>query len=110
MFHMLSYFDLKKGCTLKDFKAALHRYSEHMQEIDLIAGIDPVGIRHSDTILDTDDDRDQQYFFLMNFRDVAQSDAAVAHIEAAVEPSATIHSDMLSLIENARFICWRDAG
>lgn len=106
---MLSYFDLKEGCTFETFKAALDDYSQHMLDMDLIVGIDPVGIRHSDTILDTDDDRDQQYFFLMNFEDVAQSDRAVAHIESATEPAATIHIEMYALIKNARFICWRDA-
>ena len=106
---MLSHFDLKTGVDLGEVQQALSGYAVHMVEKELLLGVDPIGIRHRDTILDTDDERSQHYFLLMHFRDREQSEQAVQHIETAEEPAASLHRALYSKMENLVFVCWQDA-
>ena len=76
MFHMLTCFDLKPEHTLEEFQQSLEDYSSFMQEQGLGVGHSPIGLRQSDSILDTDEEREQKYFMLMHFRDREQSDNA----------------------------------
>ena len=109
MFHMLSCFDLKPGFVLDDFQQSLDSFMEHMRGFDLVEGRDPIGLRQSNTIMDTDDERDHQYFMLMHFRDRAQCDKAVDYINTHEEPGDSIHKSVYSKTENLIFICWQDA-
>ncbi|MGI9318300.1 MAG: hypothetical protein ACR2QW_13310 [bacterium] len=108
MFHMLSCFDLKPEFALEDFEQSLDGYTAHMHELDFVEGRGPVGLRHKDTIMDTDDERTQNYFMLMHFRDRAQSDMAVDYIKTHQEPGASIHKKVYSKVQNLVFICWQD--
>ena len=62
MFHMLCCFDLRPEYRLEDFRKAFEDFTVHLQEMNLVEASSPVGIRQSDTILDTDSERDHQYF------------------------------------------------
>jgi hypothetical protein len=105
---MLTCFDLKPGFTLDDFQKSLDDYTEHMRELDLVVDRGPIGKRVSDTIMDTDNEREHSYFMLMNFRDRAQSDEAVDYILAHREPGDSTHKSVYSKVENLVFICWQD--
>ena len=105
---MLSCFDLKPEFTLEDFQQSLDDYTEHMRGLDLVEGKGPIGVRHSDTIMDTDDERTQNHFMLMHFQDRAQSDKAVDYIKSHQEPGASIHKQVYSKVQNLIFICWQD--
>ena len=105
---MLSCFDLKPEFTLEDFQQSLDDYTEHMHGLGLVEGKGPIGLRHSDTIMDTDDERTQKHFMLMHFRDRAQSDKAVDYIKTHQEPGASIHKQVYSKVQNLIFICWQD--
>lgn len=108
MFHMLSCFDLKPEYSLEEFQQSLADYTEHMHTLDLVESKSPIGLRQSDTIMDTDDERQQNYFMLMNFRDRAQSDKAVDYIKTHQEPGDSIHKKVYSKVHNLIFICWQD--
>ena len=108
MFHMLSCFDLKPEFTLEGFRQSLDAYTDHMRDHGLVEERGPIGERHSDTIMDTDNERDHKYFMLMHFRDRAQSDDAVEYIQTHKEPGASIHKGVYSKVENLIFICWQD--
>ena len=108
MFHMLTCFDLKSGILLEEFQQSLEGYTAHMHELDLVENNGPIGLRQSDTVLDTDDERKQEYFVLMDFRDREQSDNAVDYIKLHQEPSDTIHKGVYSKVQNQIFICWQD--
>ena len=108
MFHMLICFDLKSDVEIRAFSEALTDYTAHMQELDLVESKSPIGQRQSDTIMDTDSERDHQYFATMSFRDRAQSDAAVDYIMAHEEPGDSIHRAVFSKVQNQVFICWQD--
>ena len=86
MFHMLTCFDLKPNHSIEEFQKSLAYYTAHMHELDLVESHSPIGLRQSDTILDTDDERKQKYFMIMHFRDREQSDNAVAYIKNLEEP------------------------
>jgi uncharacterized protein YrzB (UPF0473 family) len=105
---MLTCFDLKPGILLEEFKQSLEGYTAHMHELDLVENNGPIGLRQSDTIMDTDDERKQEYFVLMNFRDREQSDNAVDYIKLHQEPGDTIHKGVYSKVQNQIFICWQD--
>lgn len=108
MFHMLTSFDLKPGNTLDAFERPLNAFTKHLCTLDLLESRSAIGVRQSDTILDTDDERHHQYFVLMHFRDRAQSDKAVRYIEAGHATSSSVHEAVYANIENPMFICWQD--
>ena len=108
MFHMLTCFDLKPKHSIKEFQKSLTDYTTHMRELDLVEGHSPIGLRQSDTILDTDDERKQKYFMLMHFRDREQSDNAVTYIKNLEEPAKSLHTNAYSKTQNLIFISWED--
>lgn len=105
---MLTCFDLKPEIPLEDFQQALADYTAHMHELGLVESNSPIGLRQSDTIMDTDDERKQNYFMLMHFRDREQSDSAVTYIKSHQEPGDSIHKNVYSKVHNLIFICWQD--
>lgn len=108
MFHMLSCFNLKPGLTIEQFRQGLEAFSAHMKELDLLETTGPIGLRQSNTIMDTDEERDHQYFFTMSFRDRRQCDQSVEFIYSEQEPGATRHHGVYSMVEDPVFICWQD--
>jgi len=105
---MLTCFDLKPKHSIKEFQKSLTDYTAHMRELDLVEGHSPIGLRQSDTILDTDDERKQKYFMIMHFRDREQSDNAVAYIKNLEETSKSLHTNAYSKTQNLIFISWED--
>ena len=108
MFHMLTCFDLKPDITIEEFGQSVKTYEQHMQENQLVQSMGPIGERKSDTIMDTDNERDHQYFFISTFSDRAQCDEAVAYILGHEEPGDSIHKEVYSKVENQIFVCWQD--
>jgi len=108
MFQMLSCFDLKPGEDIACFRQAYADFVAHMKSIDLVEDSGPIGGRQRDTPMDTDDERDHQYFVLMSFRDRPQVDAAYAYIMKHIEPGETSHNGVYSKVANPVFICWQD--
>ena len=105
---MLTCFDLKPKHSIKEFQKSLTEYTDHMRELDLVEGHSSIGLRQSNTILDTDDERKQKYFLIMHFRDREQSDNAVAYIKNLEEPSKSLHTNAYSKTHNLIFISWED--
>ncbi len=108
MFHMLTCFDLKPGIEIGAFRAAYLGFVEYMRSIDLVECTGPIGQRQRDTRMDTDGERDHEYFVIMSFRDRAQVDAAYAKLAAHAEPADSGHEAIHSKIQNQIFICWQD--
>ena len=105
---MLTCFDLKPKHSIEEFQKSLTDYTAHMHELDLVESHGPIGLRQSDTILDTDDERKQKYFMLMHFRDREQSDNAVTYIKNLEEPAKSLHTNTYSKTQNLIFISWED--
>lgn len=108
MFHMLTCFDLKPGVGIDDFRTAYTGFVEHMKRIGLVESTGPIGERKSDTQMDTDRERDHQYFVIMSFCDRAQVDAAFARLVQHEEPEESAHASVYSQVRNQIFICWED--
>jgi hypothetical protein len=108
MFHMLSCFDLKPGIDIDVFQSAYCAFAEKMKQIGLVESTGPIGARQSDTPMDTDNERKQQYFVVMSFRDRSQVDAAYAHILKHIEPGDATHDEVYTRVANPVFICWQD--
>ena len=108
MFHMLSCFDLKPGEDIASFCEAYAAFVEQMRRLDLVEHSGPVGRRQNDTPMDTDSERDHDYFAVMSFRDRAQVDAAYAHILEHIGPADSAHDCVYTRVENPVFICWQD--
>ncbi len=108
MFHMLTCFNLKPEFHIDQFRKAASDFTTHMKDRQLVHSMGSIGRRQRDTILDTDDERDQEYFFIMSFQDRAQSDLAVELILSREEPGMSIHNDVNSMITDHIFICWED--
>jgi hypothetical protein len=105
---MLTCFDLKPKHSIEEFQKSLTDYTAHMHELDLVESHSSIGLRQSDTILDTDDERKQKYFMLMHFRDREQSDNAVTYIKNLEEPAKSLHTNTYSKTQNLIFISWED--
>jgi len=108
MFHMLTCFDLKPGVEIEAFRAAYLDFVDYMRSIGLVERSGPIGRRQNDTRMDTDGERDHEYFVIMSFRDRAQVDAAYAKLVACEGAESTAHEEAYSNIRNQIFICWQD--
>lgn len=108
MFHMLSCFNLAPGTTLEAFREAVERFDAHLELHGLVHETGPIGRRQKHPVMDTDEERDHEYFFVMSFEDRAQCDRAVEHIYAHREPADSIHGAVLEKVADPIFICWED--
>lgn len=108
MFHMLTCFNLKSGIELSDFRSSFDAFVDYMKSIDLVVDSGPIGARQKDTAMDTDDERDHQYFVIMSFRDRTKVDEAVALLYAHKDPSESAHKAVYSRVRDPIFICWQD--
>lgn len=108
MFHMLSCFDLDAGEDIETFRSAYFAFVEEMKHIGLVEGSGPIGRRQNDTPMDTDGERQQQYFAVMSFRDREQVDAAYAHIMKHNSASDVAHDAVYTRVRDPLFICWQD--
>jgi hypothetical protein len=108
MFHMHTSFDLSPDINIDDYRASLKQFSALMKENGLIVETGPVMGRCHHPIMDTDEHRGHQYFFVISFTDREQCDAAVQHIQAANPDSDPVHRAIYSDIINPIFSCWVD--
>jgi hypothetical protein len=105
MFHMLSCFNLEPGTRLQGFVEDVRRLDAQLRGIGMIESMGPVGRRQRHEVLDTDTDRNQEFFFITSFRDRAQGDRAVAYMFEADDP---LHRAVYSQVRDAVFLCWED--
>ena len=61
MFYMLSCFNLDQADQIEKVQEDLQAYADCMIEKDLLISVDPIGLRDTNTRLDTDAERNQQY-------------------------------------------------
>ena len=108
MFHMLSCFNLPPDHDIEAFTRSYRAFVEEMQKIDLVVSSGPIGRRQSDTPMDTDDERNHEYFSVMTFRDRPQVDAAYAHILQHFGPADEAHDQVYTRVKDPVFICWED--
>ncbi|MEJ2178283.1 MAG: hypothetical protein P8Y12_10130 [Gammaproteobacteria bacterium] len=79
-----------------------------MQEQNLLVSIGPIGSRDSDTPMDTDEERNHQYFFVTTFVDKAQCDRSYAYILGHSETGDAFHDDVYKKVERPIFVCYED--
>lgn len=108
MFHMLSCFDLKSGVTIDEFRESLDELTKHLKDIELIHSTGPVGRRQRHPIMDTDSERDHEFFFIMSFSDRDQCDRAVDYFLPGEAPVDSIHRAVHAKVKDPVFICWED--
>lgn len=108
MFHMLSCFNLKPDVLIEDFQRGLDEFTLHLEKLDLIESTGPIGRRQRHPVMDTDDERDHEYFFVMSFRDQEQCDRSVEYIYRRERPAEMAHKHVFSLVSDPVFICWED--
>ena len=93
---------------MAEFRESIAELTTHMQDLELLQSTGPIGRRQSDTIMDTDSERDHEYFFIMSFQNRAQCDRAVEYILPHEEPGESIHNAVYSKVKDPIFICWED--
>ncbi len=108
MFVMLSSFNLREGETPESCREAIQNFAAHMQQQQMLVSVGPLGKRVANTPMDTDDNRQLNYYFLSYFENRAQSDRAYELIEQGVEPTVSIHRAMISKVRDAVFTCWNE--
>ena len=108
MFHMLSCFNLQPETSIDEFQLAFAKFATHLKDSGFIHSTGPIGRRQSDTIMDTDSERDHEYFVVMSFEDRAQCDRSVEYILPHKEPADSIHKAVYSKVADPVFICWED--
>ena len=108
MFHMLTCFNLKPEIAMDKFRHAIAEFTAHLKASELIHSAGPIGRRHRDTIMDTDSERDHEFFFILSFRDREQCDRAVEYILPHEEPGESFHDAVYSKVVDQIFICWED--
>jgi len=106
MIQMISVFDLKDTESLEDFTRIYTRFIADLKSAQLIESAGPIGVRVSDTPMDTDAARGQQFATLITFKDRTQMDASYAYISQRRAPGTANHIDMNARIANGMFTCW----
>jgi hypothetical protein len=108
MFYMLSCFNLKPGFSIDIFELSYSAFVEEMKLAGLVQSAGKIGRRQKDTPMDTDNERDHEYFVEMSFSDRTQVDRAYAHIMQHIEPGEKTHDSVYSKVADPIFICWQD--
>ncbi len=108
MLHMVGCFHLDSTSVIELIREDYQRYVSHLKSIDLIVKSGPIGRRHANTPMDTDKERDYEYFILMTFRNRAQMDAAYTHIQNKAEPAVDLHLQFMKNVKDPVFFCWED--
>ena len=108
MFHMLTCFNLKPGVSIEEFRQSIQDLADHLEKQDLLHSIGPIGRRQTDTIMDTDEERDHEFFFITSFRDREQCDRSVDYVSPHEEPGESFHKSVNSKVADPVFICWED--
>jgi hypothetical protein len=108
MLHMLSRFNLKPDVLIEDFQKRVDEFTLHLVKLDLIQSTGPIGRRQRHPVMDTDDTCEQEYFFVMSFRDQEQCDRSVEYIYRREKPAETAHKFVFSLVSDPVFTCWED--
>ena len=108
MFHMLSCFNLKPGTTIGAFQRSLTELDEYLRNIDLVLTTGPIGRREHHPVMDTDSERDHEFFMIMTFRDRTQCDHSVEHVKCGEEPGNSLHCAVWQKVKDPVFICWED--
>jgi hypothetical protein len=105
---MLTCFNLEPESTIDEFRLAIAAFTAHLEDRDLVHCTGPIGRRQRHPIMDTDSERDHEYFFVMSFRDRAQCDRAVEYILPDQEPASSIHRAVYTKVVDPIFTCWED--
>ena len=108
MFHMLSCFNLAEGMTLEQFQAHLASFSSELYDNGLVHSLGPLGRRQRHPVMDTDDERDHEMFFIISFESREQCDQAVAAVFRHQGPLDEAHASILGPVADPVFICWED--
>jgi hypothetical protein len=105
---MLTCFNLKPGITIGEFETCYNAFVEYMRKNGMVESTGPIGRRQRDTRMDTDSERDHEFFVVMSFRDRSQVDTAWSHLKPHTEPAESIHGAVYSKALSPIFICWQD--
>ena len=108
MFHMLTCFNLKPGISIDEFRRSLANWTAHLRDLDLARSTGPIGRRQRHPIMDTDNERHHEYYFIVSFRDRLQCDRAVERLLRHEEPEESLHKAVYSSVKDEIFICWED--
>ena len=110
MFHMLSCFNLNPGVEIDEYSRSLLSFSKLMIKNDMLHSIGKIGKRVRHPIMDTDEERNQQYYFTMTFKDRNQCDRGVDYIHAHLQPGDDEHRAMYEMVTDPIFICFEDVN
>ena len=110
MIHMLSRFDLKPEIAIDQFQKNYAEFCETMQTKGLIVETGKIGVRETDTPMDTDEEQAPMYYSVMTFRDRQQLDDAYAYIASLDHSAKPEHVLVSDAVMNPVFTCWRDVS
>lgn len=108
MLHVLTTFNLRADVTIDQFCAGLEEFEHLLKQKDMIAAIGHVGRRHRETIMDTNDACDHEYFFVMSFHGREQCDRAIDLIYEKAAVTDDRHRSLYAMIDGPVFSCWED--
>ena len=109
MYQFISCINLKSGVSADEFRQSLEAFKQYLLGENLVVCVSALGRRDKHPVMDTDEERDHEYFFTMSFENRAQCDRAVKHIYAHAEPGNTIHETLYAKIVDPVFFCWDES-
>ncbi|MCV2867613.1 hypothetical protein OEW28_03105 [Defluviimonas sp. WL0002] len=107
-YHMHTIFNLKPGVAADAFQSALADFATHLCGNDLLLEVGTLGRRHRNPSLDTDKERDHEFFVTMTFSSRSQADNAVERIRACSEPLLALHRAVYGKVRDQVFTCFED--
>ena len=79
-----------------------------MKAQELLHARSPIGRRRRHPVMDTDKERDHEFFFIMTFENREQCDRSVDYILPHDQPGDASHKTMYLKVADPIFICWED--
>lgn len=110
MFHMLCSFDLGEDVGTGEFRATLGQLASRLRRAALLHSVSPLGRRQRHPIMDTDEERDHEYYFFMSFEDRGQCDRAAAQMYRDEGETGVAHRALQAMIRRPIFTCFEDVS
>ena len=108
MVHMLSCFNLAPGEALEHMQQDIARFSDELLGAGLVRSVSRVGRRFRHPVMDTDSDRNLEFYLIITFEDRAQCDRAVAEVFRHEGSLDSAHASVLGPVSDPVFVCWED--
>lgn len=103
---LLNQFQISTGADVEDISRAWSRFSEYLIDHELASHVSALNDRISTSDFDSDEDNVHTHCAMIYFENAEQASRAWQTIEKKIEPLASLHREVMRLVESPSFTFW----